>query len=76
MDGVNATPVSIINLCPGTTTYPTTFIEVALCIDNNLWGVYSYSNGFLTELPPGDYMSNAVGSNCNFHVGVGCVVLH
>lgn len=74
MPGVDATPTTIIQLCPGMTTYPTTFVEVAICANDELYAVYSYNNGFLTLLPPGDYISNAVGSNCNFHVGSHCTV--
>lgn len=68
--------VGVIRLCPGASTYPTVFIEVAVCLNSKLYGVYSTNGGFLTELPPGSYTSNAVGSSCNFTVGANCLVSH
>lgn len=74
--GLNATPITIVNLCPGVTTYPTTFVEVGFCINNNLYAVYSENNGFLTYVPPGSYSSNAHGSSCSLVVHTNCVVTH
>lgn len=73
-NGLDATPVTLVQLCPGTTTYPSVFVEQALCIGSKLYAVYSANNGFLVELVPGAYGSNAVGSQCNFTVSAGCVV--
>lgn len=73
--GADGTIVSVVKLCPGYTVYPTTFVEVAMCINNKLWGVYSLNNGFMTEFPPGYYHSQAVGSACNFTIAPGCVVI-
>lgn len=67
-NGTDATPVTIVKLCPGVTTYPSTFVEVAIKVGGKLYAVYSLNNGFLTELVPGHYSSNAVGSACNFTV--------
>lgn len=72
--GTPGTMISAIKLCDGTTTYASTFIEVAFCIDNKMWAVYSLNGGFLTELPPGNYNSNGVGSSCTFTIGNNCQV--
>lgn len=72
-DGEDA-QVSIVKLCPGVTTYPTRFVEVAFCFDGKLYGTYSANGGFSTELPPGNYSSNAIGSSCNFRVLPDCII--
>lgn len=72
--GADANPVTVVKLCPGVTTYPSVFVEIAFCIGNKLYGTYSTHGGFSTEFPPGDYKSNAVGSQCNFQVKANCVV--
>ncbi len=72
--GADGTVITIVQLCPGYTTYSSTFVEVAECINNKLYGVYSQNGGFLTELPPGEYASNGIGSACNLTVGVNCAV--
>lgn len=74
--GTDITPISIVPLCPGTTHYPSTFIEIAFCIANNLYAVYSANDGFLTYVPPGNYSSNAIGSSCNLTVHPNCVITH
>lgn len=66
--------VQVIRLCPGTPSYPSVFIEVAFCIDGKLYATYSANGGFSTELTPGAYHSNAIGSSCNFTVEPGCVI--
>ena len=71
-DGTTVTPVQF---CPGVSpTYPSTFPEYGLCIEGSLYAVYSANDGFLTLIPPGQYQSNAIGSNCNFTVLSGCEV--
>ncbi len=72
--GQDLVPVTVVKLCPGATTYPSVFVEVGLCINNKLWGVYSANGGFLTELSPGNYSSNAIGSACNLKILPNCVV--
>ncbi len=72
--GVDATPVTIVKLCPGTTAYPGVYVEVALCLNNKLYGVYSANGGFLSEFPPGNYYSDGIGSACNLTVLANCVV--
>jgi predicted small lipoprotein YifL len=72
--GAPGTVVQFVQLCPGTPSYPSTFIEYAVCVENKLYAVYSANGGFLTYLPPGAYQSNAIGSACNFTVGANCQV--
>lgn len=74
--GLNATPVTVVQLCPGATSYPGVFVEVALCINNKLYAVYSIPGSFLTLLPPGSYTSSGIHSACNLTVGPGCQVTH
>ncbi len=74
--GQDATPTTIVTLCPGVTIYPGVFVEVAICLQGKLYGVYSANGGFLTELVPGTYSSNAIGSACNLTIGSNCVVSH
>lgn len=73
-NGQDATPVTVVQLCPGTTIYPTTYVEVAFCIGGKLWATYSANGGFSTEIPPGTYNSNGVGSSCTFTVSSNCEV--
>jgi hypothetical protein len=73
--GLNGTPITIVQFCPGVTpAYPTTFPEVGLCINEQIYAVYSANDGFLTEIPTGTYTSTAIGSACNFVVGPNCIV--
>ncbi len=73
-DGVDATPTTIIRLCPGFTQYNSTFVEVALCIQNRLYGVYSANGGFMTEIVPGTYLSEGINNTCTLVVGSNCQV--
>lgn len=75
-NGHDGTKVIVVNLCPGYTSYPEVFLEVALCINNQLYAVYSIPNTFFTLIPPGIYTSNAIGSACNLVVKPNCVVSH
>lgn len=75
--GANGTPGTVVKplrLCPGTQQYPSTFIEVAFCIQDTLYAAYSIPGAFLTELPPGAYSSTGVGSSCSFNVGAHCQI--
>lgn len=74
-DGVDATPVTVVKLCPGTTTYPSVFVEVAFCVQHKLYAVYSANGGFETEIVPGYYSSNGIGSRCNFTVAPNCGIV-
>lgn len=71
--GVDVSTVNVIQLCPGATTYPGVFVEVAICINHELYGVYT-SPAFLTLIPPGTYNSTAIGSACSLTVADDCVV--
>lgn len=66
--GSPGTVVTPIQFCPGTPSYPSTFPEYGLVIGSNIYAVYSTNGGFLALLPPGEYVSNAVGSSCDFIV--------
>jgi hypothetical protein len=72
--GAPGTVVSVVQFCPGTTSYPGTFAEVGVCIGGNIWAVYSANDGFLTEVVPGEYSSDGVNDSCNFTVAANCVV--
>ena len=72
--GANGTIVRTVQFCPGTPSYPSTFPEVGICLDNNLYAVHSTNGGFLTLITPGRYSSNAVGSRCSFTVFSNCTV--
>jgi len=72
--GVPGTSVTVVKLCPGNTVYPTVFVEIAFCISSKLYATYSTHGGFSTEIPPGRYSSNAVGSRCAFTVHANCQV--
>lgn len=74
--GANGTVITTVQFCPGTVSYPTTFPEFGLCINNTIFGVFSANGGFLAELPPGVYNSNAVGSSCTFTIGTNCKITH
>ena len=74
-NGFDGTKVTLIQFCPGVTpTYPQTFPESGICIEGQLYGVYSANGGFLTLLPPGEYSSNGVGASCTFTIGENCQV--
>lgn len=73
--GIDGTIITVVQFCHNVApSYPSTFPETGLCINGNLYGVYSANDGFLALLPPGAYNSNAIGSNCNFTILPNCVV--
>lgn len=72
----NGTLILPVQFCPGTTIYPSTFVEQGFCINNELWAVYSLNGGFLTLIPPGNYSSNGINSSCNFQVLANCLVIN
>lgn len=74
LPGIDGTSVTVVKLCPGTTVYPSKFVEVAFCINSKLYAVYSQNGGFETEIPPGSYGSNGINANCNFVVLPNCNV--
>lgn len=73
--GLNGTTITVVQLCPGMSTYPGVFVEDALCVDNELYGAYSIPGAFLTALPDGEYTSQGIGSACNLII-TGCNVTH
>lgn len=75
-NGIDATPITVVQLCAPSfvPSYPSVFPEVALCIDNNLYGVYSANGGFFSELTPGTYSSDGINSSCTLTVGPNCQV--
>jgi hypothetical protein len=73
-NGQNATPVTVVQLCPGTPVYPSKFIEVGVCLGGSLYGVYSANGGFMTYLPPGRYTSDGINASCSITVGPNCTV--
>jgi len=74
INGTNGTVVTSVQFCPGTPSYASTFPETGLCFNGNIYAVYSANDGFLTEIVPGAYTSNAIGSSCNFTVLPNCVI--
>lgn len=73
--GQAGTIILPIKFCPNSVAvYPSVFPEYGVCIDNKLYAVYSANDGFLTEIPPGQYSSNAIGSSCTFTVLLNCQI--
>lgn len=72
--GAAGTVITSKQLCPGTPSYPSAFIEVAFCIDDEIYGVYSANGGFMTWFPAGTYMSNGINASCNLTIGAHCTV--
>lgn len=70
--GIDGTSVTVVKFCPGTTVYPSKFIEVGFCIGGKLYAVYSANGGFESEIPPGSYGSNGINASCNFTVLANC----
>jgi hypothetical protein len=66
--------VTTVKFCPQTPSYPNTFVEYGICLNNQVWGVYSANGGFLALLPPGAYSSDGINSSCNFTILANCVV--
>jgi hypothetical protein len=73
--GSPGSSVTVVKFCPNSQPlYPSVFPEIGICIANKLYAVYSLNNGFLVEVIPGSYSSNALGSSCNFKVLSNCVI--
>ena len=76
--GNAGTQISVVQFCPSKfiPTYPNTFPEIGLCLNNTtLIGVYSANDGFLAVLPPGSYESDGINASCAFTIGPNCEVL-
>jgi hypothetical protein len=74
LPGVDLTPITWVQFCQATPSYPSTFPEGGLCINGNIYAVYSTNDGFLTLVPPGAYTSDGVGSSCNFTILANCQI--
>ena len=74
--GVNSSSqVSVVQLCKSCSpAYPSVFPEVALCINNDLYGVYSVPGAYMTFITPGVYTSAGVGCTCTLTVLANCQV--
>lgn len=71
---VSPPPVTVVQLCEGS---PTQYPEQAVCIFNQLYGVYwDGQNAWLTLLPPGNYRSTSSFVPCNLAVEADCKVSH
>lgn len=74
LPGNPGSTIQSIQFCPGVPQYPSIFPEIGFCIDGSVYAVYSVNDGFLTEIPPGQYTSNGVGSSCNFTILSNCLI--
>lgn len=73
--GLDGTQIVPVKFCAETPHYPTVFPEYGLCLNGQLWAVYSANDGFLALIPDGAYYSDGIGSTCNFTV-TGCSIGH
>jgi hypothetical protein len=75
-DGSPGTVVTPMQFCPSSfvQSYPSTFAESGICIDNVMYGVYSANGGFLAALPPGQYSSDGINASCTFTIGANCQI--
>lgn len=73
-NGTSGTLITPVQFCPGVSVYPSTFVELGFCINNSIYAVYSQNGGFLTEILPGTWQSNAIGSSCTFTVSPNCII--
>lgn len=74
--GLAGTQFTFVQLCPGAPSYPHVFIELAMCVNGDLYGVYSANGGFYTYFPPGAYSSAGIGSACNLTIHANCTITH
>ena len=74
VNGTNGTVVTSVQLCAATPHYPDVLPETALCINNHLYGVYSGLGGYLFDIAPGAYNSNAIGVSCTVTVLPNCQI--
>lgn len=74
-NGQDASPITSVQLCGSChASYPSTFPEIGLCINDKLYGVYSANGGFMVEIIPGTYSSNGINCTCTLVVSAHCVV--
>lgn len=74
LPGTNGSVVTFVKFCTQVTNYPSTFPEYGLCVDGDVYAVYSANGGFGVKLPQGTYNSNAINSSCTFVVGSNCSI--
>lgn len=56
-------------------SYPTSFPEYGFCYQSQLFAVFwDGTNAWMSEVPPGNYISTATGLQCNFTVSNNCMV--
>lgn len=73
--GSPGTVITPVQFCSGITpTYPSYFPESGLCINHQMYGVYSANGGFLALLTPGSYSSDGINASCTFTIGADCAV--
>lgn len=72
--GADGTVITMVKLCPGTPSH-TVFVEYAMCVNGQLYGVYSANSGFLALLSDGAYTSDGIGADCSLAIS-GCNVSH
>lgn len=68
--------LTMVQFCSNySTSYPTSFPEFGLCLNNLLYGVYwDGHNAWLAQIVPGYYLSTSTSAPCNFHVLPNCGV--
>jgi hypothetical protein len=76
--GTPGTVVTPIQFCTGyTTTYPSSFPEFGVCINNLIYAVYwDGSNAWLAQIVPGYYASTSTNAACDFTVAENCTITH
>lgn len=73
--GANGAAVTVVTFCPGTTPPPlSTFPVTGLCINNQVYGIYTSSTSFLGVLPVGSYNAASIDSACSFNILPDCVI--
>lgn len=75
-NGTDATPITIVQLCPNVVpTYAGVFPEVAVCLGGHLFGTYNGNTAYqyFSELPDGAYSSSGQGAACTFTL-TGCEI--
>lgn len=76
--GVDLDSITMVQFCQGyTTTYPNSFPEFGMCVNNTLYAVYwDQHNSWLAQIAPGYYASTSTSAPCNFTVVSNCGIQH
>lgn len=75
-NGTNATPVTTVQLCQGTSTYGASY-EYGICIQGSLYALSLNSGShdlIIGVLSPGRYVDENGNKGCNFTLVSGCTV--